>query len=142
MPHPQLLRETANISVKQLYSQFSLCLSVCKAYRPKKSSTYLTLPFYWPCPIEGGCIMAQGVVAIFHFHLQFYLNVIQAKPAKLKKYIYKKESKNRVRKISNQNLTQRGFHCLFVFEYLKITCQFTIINTKVLPKFLQYILFF
>lgn len=68
VPHP--LRETAKISVKQLYLQFSLSLSVCKASSPKKSSAQTLEP---PIPLttpNGGAwlILAQGLAAIFHSH--------------------------------------------------------------------------
>lgn len=43
--------------------------------------------------------MAQVMAAIFHSHLQFYLDVTQAKPAKLKEK----------KKVWNQKLSQEVF---------------------------------
>lgn len=81
-----------------------LSLSVCKASSPKKSSAHLTLPILLISPNGGVWVLAQVMAAIFHSHLQFYLDVTEAKPAKLKEK----------KKVWNQKLSQEVFiACLF-----------------------------
>lgn len=123
-----------NIGQIALSWVFSL-FSVCKASSPKKSSAHLTLPSCSPCPMEGRGLWLRGVAAIFHSHLQFCLDVTQAKPAKPKK-------KNGY---ETKKTVPKRFSLLVCFQvltnYLPILKCF-IITTVFLLRFLQYVIFY
>lgn len=109
------LRETAKISVKQLYPQFFslslfvyVMLLVQRYHPPTRASILLTTP-------NGGAwFWGSGQAAIFHFHKQLCLDVTQAQPAKPKKNPHVYETKR----------VTRRFSLLVCFDVRKLICHY------------------